>query len=79
MTVKLVSLQKKQTEKAQLPIDRCLDQIDDFDEIMVLAKVKREERYVRFTSTLKSTFWWIGVLEAMKRNLMEKSMTTTDQ
>ena len=74
-----VSLVAKRTENAQWPIDCVSKRLDDFDEILVLAKRKGQESYVRFSSNLRSTFWWIGVLEAMKRNLIEESLTTGDE
>lgn len=77
--MKVVLLKEKQSGNTQWPVDCCLERISEFDEIMLLAKVKGEERYVRFTSSLKSTFWWVGVLEAMKRNLMEEGLTIVDE
>lgn len=76
---KIVSLQSKKVENTQWPLDCCLERINEFDEILLLAKVSGEERYVRFSSALKNTFWWIGALEAMKRNIMEESLTIKDQ
>jgi len=75
----LVSLVAKRTENAKWPIDCVSKYLDDFDEILVLAKKKGQESYVRFSSTFRSTFWWIGVLEAMKSTLMDESLTLTDQ
>lgn len=74
-----ISLVAKRTENAQWPIDCVSERIDEFDEVLVLAKKKGQEIYVRFSSSLRSTFWWIGVLEAMKRNLMEESLTHSDE
>ena len=74
-----VSLVTKRTENAQWPIDCVSEHIEEFDEILVLAKKKGQESYVRFSSSLRSTFWWIGVLEAIKRNLMGESLTNSDE
>jgi hypothetical protein len=74
-----VSLVTKRTENAQWPIDCALERIDGFDEVLVLAKKKGQESYVRFSSSLRSTFWWLGVLEAMKRNLIEESVTHSEE
>jgi hypothetical protein len=74
-----VSLVAKRTENAQWPIDCVSKRIEEFDEVLVLAKKNGQESYVRFSSNLRSTFWWIGVLEAMKRNLIEESLTTDDK
>ena len=74
-----VSLVAKRTENAQWPIDCVSKRLDEFDEVLVLAKKKGQESYVRFSSSLRSTFWWLGVLEAMKRNLIEESLTHSDE
>lgn len=76
--MKVVSLKEKIANDAQWPADCLLERINDFDEVLILAKKKGEDSYVRFSSELKSTFWWIGVLEAMKRMLMDESLTETD-
>ena len=78
--IQLINLVTKKTENTQWPIDCVLKRIDEFDEILILAKKKNPEHesYVRFSSGLGSTFWWIGVLEAMKRNLMEESLIQKD-
>ena len=73
-----ISLTFKRTEDARWPVDCVLKRLDEFDEILVLAKRHGEESYIRFSSKLRSTFWWIGVLEAMKRNLIEESLTHYD-
>jgi hypothetical protein len=72
--MKVVSLKEKVLDDVRWPIDCLVEKIGDFDEVLVLAKKKDGDGYTRFSSTLKSTFWWIGVLEAMKRNLMEESL-----
>jgi hypothetical protein len=72
--MKVVSLKEKAQDNTTWPVDRLLERIGDFDEVLILAKTKGQDRYTRFSSQLKSTFWWIGVLEAMKRNLMEESL-----
>ncbi len=78
-TMKVVSMGEEKTKKARWPVDCCLERIDEFEEILVLAKVRGEERYVRFSSALQSTFWWIGVLEAMKRNFLDESVFDQDE
>ena len=75
--VKIVSFREKSLDNVKWPIDCLLEKIDDYDEVLILAKKKGEDSYTRFSSRLKSTFWWIGVLEAMKRNLIEESLTHT--
>jgi hypothetical protein len=72
--MKVVSLQEKAQGNTVWPVDCLLKQINDYDEVLILAKKKGQDGYTRFSSSLKSTFWWIGVLEAMKRNLMEESL-----
>ena len=74
-----VSLVAKRTENAQWPIDCVSKRLDEFDEVLVLDKKKGQESYVRFSSSLRSTLWWLGVLEAMKRNLIEESLTHSDE
>ena len=76
--MKVVSLKEKSQKNTIWPIDCLLKQIDDYDEVLILAKKKGQESYTRFSSILRSTFWWIGVLEAMKRNLMEESLEKDD-
>jgi len=76
--MKVVSLKEKSQKNTIWPIDCLLKQIDDYDEVLILAKKTGQESYTRFSSTLRSTFWWIGVLEAMKRNLMEESLEKDD-
>jgi hypothetical protein len=74
-----VSLVAKQTENAQWPVDCISKRIDEFDEVLILAKKKGQESYVRFSSKLRSTFWWIGALEVIKRNLIEESLINSDE
>jgi hypothetical protein len=74
----VASLKERILDDARWPADRLLGKIEDFDEVLILAKKKGQDSYTRFSSTLKSTFWWIGVLEAMKRNLMEESLENSD-
>ena len=76
--MKVVSLKEKSQKNTIWPINCLLKQIDDYDEVLILAKKKGQESYTRFSSILRSTFWWIGVLESMKRNLMEESLEKDD-
>lgn len=73
--MKLVPLKKRVLDNTKWPVDCLMEDIDDYEEIIILAKVKGEERYRRFSTGIKSTFWWLGVFEAMKRNLLEESVT----
>jgi hypothetical protein len=77
--MKVVPLKEKVQNNAKWPIDSILKRLDDFDEVLVLAKIKGEEGYAGFSSKLKSTFWWVGVMEAMKRNLMDESLELTEK
>ena len=72
--MKIVTLKEKVLDNAKWPVDCLMEDIGDYEEIIILAKVKGEERYRRFSTGIKSTFWWIGVFEAMKRNLLEDSV-----
>ena len=76
--MKLVSIKEKVNGDTRWPIDCLLKNIDDYDEVFIIAKRKGEEGYTRFSSSLKSTFWWIGAIEAVKRLLMEEGLTERD-
>ena len=76
--MKVISLRSRVVDNARWPVDCLLKQIDDYDEVLILAKVAGEERYTRFASGFKSTFWWVGVLEAVKRTLMDESLRYVD-
>ena len=76
--MEIISLKEKIEDNARWPVDCFLKQIGEYDEVLILAKKKGKDSYTRFSSCLRSTFWWIGVLEAMKRNLIEESLTTTE-
>jgi hypothetical protein len=74
----VVSLKEKTLDNVRWPVDCFLKQINDYDEVLILAKKKGEDSYTRLSSQLKSTFWWVGVMEAMKRSLMDESLTEKD-
>lgn len=80
-SMKVVSFKEKVLD-TRWPVNCLLEKIDDYDEVLILAKKKGkkkgQEGYTRFSSALKSAFWWIGVLEAMKRNLMEELLEYED-
>lgn len=78
MSKGVFSLVKKQTNNARWPIDCALERIEEFDEVLILAKRKNKESYIRFSSGFNSTFWWIGLLEAMKQQLMDESLTVSE-
>jgi hypothetical protein len=77
--LKILDLNFERAKKARWPVDRIQERMDEFEEVLILAKVKGEERYIRFSSSYRSTFWWIGVLEAMKYNLLEESVTCQEE
>ena len=74
----ILSLVEKQTNNAQYPIDCILERLGEFDEVLILAKCKGKESYVRFSSGFNSTFCWVGLLEAMKQQLMDESLVISE-
>ena len=74
----ILSLVEKQTNNTKYPIDCILERLDEFDEVLILAKCKGKESYVRFSSSFNSTFWWIGLLEAMKQQFMDESLVISE-
>ncbi len=78
MSKNVLSIVERQTENAQWPIDCALKRIEEFDEIFIVAKHKGSDSYSRFSSGLKSIFWWVGALEAMKREVMNEGLNTLE-
>lgn len=74
----VVQLSEVQEKKARWPIDRVLENIEDYEEIVVIARKKDGEGYKRYSSALKSTFWWVRAIEALKRELMDESFVVTE-
>ncbi len=62
----MVSLQIKREEDTRWPIDCILKELDEYSEIVIIAKKKEGNVYTKFHGKLKDTFWWIGVLERVK-------------
>ena len=75
---KCLQLKEKKAKDITWPIDSIMKQIDNFDEILIIGKKKDGEGYTRFSTGLRSTFWWMGCLEALKQLLMSESLTTDD-
>jgi len=72
---KVVSIVEKQTDNARYSIEQVLKVINNYDEVVVLARKKGENGYTRFHGKLNDTFWWVGVLEGVKRLLLDESLT----
>ena len=72
----LVNLQDRKENDIRDCIDGLLDTIEEYDEVIILAKKKGTTSYTRFSSTLNCVFWWVGCLEAVKRLLMEETCVT---
>jgi hypothetical protein len=71
----LCSLTTKLAKDSRWPLDCALARIDEFEEVIVLAKRRGSNGFVRFSSGIRGTFFWIGVLEAMKRILFSEGLT----
>jgi len=71
---KLTLISKRQSLNSRWPVDCVLERIDEFDEILIIGKKKNENGFIRFSSGLKDSFWWVGVLERMKYILMEEGI-----
>ena len=73
--MKAVNLKEYKQENTRWPIDCILENLDDYEEILIIAKKKGVDGFTRFSSQLKSTFWWVGCMDAVKRILLDESIT----
>ena len=78
-TNNLINLDKRKQEDTRWPIDRLMEKIDEYEEILIIAKKKNSDGYTRFSTTMKSTFWWAGCMEAVKRMMLDESLTTDEE
>ena len=62
-------------KNARWPVDCILERISEFDEVIVIGKRKGVSSFTRFSSGLKDTFWWIGVLERVKQVIIDEGIT----
>ena len=74
----ILKLAEAQKENAQWPIDCILKDITDFDEVLIIARKKGQNSYVKFHGRLGDTLWWVGVLERVQLSMMLDSTTETD-
>jgi hypothetical protein len=70
--MKIIKLDEKRSDDAKTTLEWALDEVDNYDEIMVIGKRKDNDQYDAFPSNIKSAFWWIGALEAFKRSIMDE-------
>ena len=77
--MKIVKLQDRKNEDVRWPIECILKKIDQYDEVLIIAKKKESEGYTRFSTALQSTFWWLGCLEAVKRLIADEGLTLEDE
>ena len=71
----LIEMSSVITKNARWPIDCILERIDEFDEVLVIAKRKGVSSFTRFSSGLRDTFWWLGVLERVKMIIVNEGIT----
>lgn len=67
----VIELEAKREENLHWPIDNLLARLDDYEEILILAKYKKGKQITRFSTQLKDQLWWVGVLEALKNQLCQ--------
>lgn len=77
--MKIISnINDRKTDNIRWPIDCISKRIDEFDEVLILAKARGENRIVRFQSGFKDSFWWVGALEAFKTLLLSEGTAFHD-
>lgn len=79
MPLRVVKLEQEKEKNLHYPIDKVLLEIEDFEEIFIVVKKKGGESYKRFSTAIKSTFWWLGAFEAVKSELMGESLVYTEE
>ena len=75
---KVVQLAKAKEENARWPVDCLLKQIEEYDEVLIIARKKGQNSYTKFHGRLGDTFWWCGVLERVKLLFFEETSFITD-
>lgn len=76
---KVVELSTREQKDIRWPIDCLLPKLDDYEEILIIAKKKGSEGYTRLSTDLNSTFWWLGCLDAVKRLIQDEGLTIEDE
>ena len=69
--MKLVKLPDKRGEDVQATMAWALSEIENYDEVIIIGRVKGKDQYDAFPSEITSAFWWVGALEALKRHIMD--------
>ena len=70
MSLSVVKIQDKKEEDIRWPVDRLLENINEYEEVFILAKKKDGRGFERHSSSFKDSFWWVGALEALKQELL---------
>ena len=79
MKLSVVKIEEKKEGDLRWPVERLLSEIEDYDEILIIGRKKSGESYKRYSTAMKSTFWWLGALEALKYELIEESCVVTEE
>jgi hypothetical protein len=74
----LLKLADARAENARWPIDSLLEKIDEYDEVLIIARKKGQNSYTKFHGRLGDTFWWCGVLERVKLLFFEEACIVSD-
>lgn len=74
----LVQIAKARVENARWPIDSILEKVDEYDEVLIIARKKGQNSYTKFHGRLSDTFWWAGVLERVKLLFFEEACIVSD-
>lgn len=75
----LIHLIEKREDDLRWPVDCLNKKINDYEEILIIANKKGEDGYTRFSTDLKSSIWWLGCLDAVKRLIADKGLVEEDE
>ena len=71
--MKIVKLEDRKNEEVKFRLEDAIEMADQFDEILIIGKMKDSDGYKLFRmEDPKSVFWWIGALTVAAKSLDEK-------
>jgi len=70
--MKLIKMEDRKNEEVRFRLDAAMEMADQFDEILIIGKMKDSDGYKLFRmEDPKSAFWWIGALTVAAKSLDE--------
>ena len=79
MPLSVVKMERKKESNLRWPVDRLLEELDEYEELVIVARKKDGGSYKMFSTGLRNIFWWLGVLEVLKQDLINESVTVAKE